>query len=57
MTDKKEKDTKTELIKFRVSKENKKKLLETFGSFSAIRDYALKVAEGKGDDVKREDKK
>jgi hypothetical protein len=46
--------TKTELIKFRVSKENKEKIRDYFGSFSNMRDYILEVIESKGEDVKNE---
>ena len=55
--DKKTSVNKTELVKFRVTRESKQKLLEHFGSYSAIRDYVLEVVEGKGGKVKREVKK
>jgi len=39
---------KTELLKFRITKNDKDKLLDHFGSYSAIRDYVLGTIEGKG---------
>ena len=45
-----------DVIRFRVSTDDKEKIREYFGSFSAIRDYVLKVVESKGSDVKREAK-
>ena len=57
MSEKKKRVNKTELIKFRVTKENREKILDAFGSFSAMRDYVLEVIENKGENVKREAKK
>jgi len=44
-------------IRFRISTDDKEKIRDYFGSFSDMREYVLDVVEGKGDDVKREDKK
>lgn len=44
-------------IYFRISTKDKEKIRDYFGSFSDMRDYVLDVVEGKGDKVKREDKK
>ena len=44
-------------IRFRISKDDKEKIRSHFGSFSDMRDYVLKLVEGKGDKVKLEVKK
>lgn len=44
-------------IYFRISTADKEKIRDYFGSFSDMREYVLDVVEGKGDGVKREDKK
>ena len=44
-------------IYFRISTKDKEKIRDYFGSFSDMREYVLDVVEGKGDGVKREDKK
>jgi len=44
-------------IYFRISSKDKEKIREYFGSFSDMRDYVLKLVEGKGDKVKFEVKK
>jgi hypothetical protein len=44
-------------IRVRISKADKEKIRDHFGSFSAMREYVLKVIEDKGDKVKREVKK
>jgi len=42
------------VVRFRVSNEDKNKIRDYFGSFSDMRDFVLEVVEDKGDKVKRE---
>jgi len=35
-------------LRFRITKNDKDKLLDHFGSYSAIRDYVLEIIEDKG---------
>jgi len=48
--------TSENLIKFRVSTDDKEKIRGYFGSFSAIRDYVLELIDDKGDEVTDENK-
>ena len=50
-------ETKTEMVRIRMSKAEKRKIIKAFGSLSAIRDYALKAIESKGENVRLEVKK